>query len=526
MIELISQTSKLLGVPELSFRECAGGDIYVTLPEDQFREAVYKLSEEFNLISLFCVQNFSSHQGFTLFYAFEKAGCPQVLVITRPLAGAETTSVARRFASASWYEREISDGFGITFTNAYDDRKLFLHEAYQPGFHPLLKSFRNQPVTTRKDILPGEEYRFRELKGEGIYQIPVGPVHAGIIEPGHFRFSVIGETIFNLEIRMFYKHRGVEKLAEGKTPQDCVAVAESISGDESAANAVAFCAAVEKISGIRVPLRAWQLRTIFLEMERIYSHLGDMAGMITDVAYPVGATGFYVLREEVLRQNAALTGSRFLKNAVCIGGVRRDLQGPPFEQLSDYFRSYTSGFRLRLREALEMVHRSPSVIDRLETTGIIRKGIAQALHVTGPAARASGIDTDTRIDHPYGIYPGLPLSKRALEKGDVVARFELKASEILDSVNLINHFITAMEPGEVLSRAPLKDGFAFSLVEAPRGQTVQWVYIKNGLIDRYKVRTASFCNWSAIEHAVMGNIVPDFPLINKSLNLSYAGTDL
>ena len=174
------------------------------------------------------------------------------------------------------------------------------------------------------------------MKGDGVYHVAVGPVHAGIIEPGHFRFSVIGEPIFNLEVRMFYKHRGLEKLAEGKAPDDCVKIAETISGDETVANAVAYCIAVEKICGTEVPKRALQLRTVLLELERIYSHLGDLAGMCVDVAYPVGASPFFILREEILRQNDNLTGSRFLKGAVTVGGLTKDLSAEALKQLSTY----------------------------------------------------------------------------------------------------------------------------------------------------------------------------------------------
>ena len=174
------------------------------------------------------------------------------------------------------------------------------------------------------------------MTGDGVYHVAVGPVHAGIIEPGHFRFSVIGETIFNLEVRMFYKHRGLEKLAEGKAPSECVKIAETVSGDETTANAVAYCMAVEKICDVEVPRRALQLRTLLLELERVYSHLGDLAGMCVDVAYPVGASPFFILREEIFRQNEALTGSRFQKGAVAVGGLTKDLTSESLKGLSTY----------------------------------------------------------------------------------------------------------------------------------------------------------------------------------------------
>ncbi|MBM3132712.1 MAG: hydrogenase large subunit [Chloroflexi bacterium] len=496
---------------------------YISADDESFHAVLAAVSgARAVLIGLFAAQDFEEKRGFTLFYIFEKRECPDIVIVERALKGAEAASIADLFPAASWFERETRDGFGIEFTGAFDRRRLFLHETYPEDFHPLLKSFKNQPIVTRQSVPPESEYRFRVLDGEGVYEIPVGPVHAGIIEPGHFRFSVIGETIFNLEIRMFYKHRGIEKLAEGKSVADAVAVAETISGDESVTNAVGYSMAVEKIAGASVPERAWQLRTIFMEMERIYSHLGDMAGMVVDVAYPAGAARFFKLREEVFRQNQALSGSRFLKGVVCPGGLRKDVSAPAIEALDRYLVSFLPEFE----RAVEIIHASTSVVDRFETTGVIEPRLIGPLNITGPAARASGTAIDIRLDHPYGIYPRLPLSKRTATSGDVLARFDVKAAEIVDSVGIIRSVLGGIKAGTVRCPVEAMDGYGLALVEAPRGQNLHWVYVRDGVIERYKVRTASFCNWQAIRHAVLGNIVPDFPLINKSLNLSYAGTDL
>jgi Ni,Fe-hydrogenase III large subunit/Ni,Fe-hydrogenase III component G len=500
-------------------------EVYLPVSKDELFTLVHRLNrKEIRLISLFCAENFNGVSGFTLFYVMEKVGCPNIVVVQHQLESPEITSVARQFPSANWYEREIQDGFGIRFLNGFDTRRLFLHEAYPDGFHPLLKSFRNKSPVPARDSrrLPGESYKFKRFDGEGVYEIPVGPVHAGIIEPGHFRFSAIGETVMGLEVRMFYKHRGIEKLAEGKSPDKCVTIAETISGDESAANATAFCMAVEKISGLRVPLRAWQLRTVMLELERIYSHLGDLAGMMVDVAYPVGAGDFFILREEILRLNNEISGSRFLKGLITLGGLKKDIPEAKLTALGEYF----SGFSDKFRKAVAFIHRSPSVIDRLETTGIISEKIVNPLNITGPAARASGAYVDTRVDHPYGLYQSLDINIRTADRGDVLSRFNVKAEEVLDSAAMVKRVLSGIEDGPICTQAVIKDGCVLVLVEAARGQNMHWVYIKEGVIDRYKVRTASFCNWQAIEHAVIGNIVPDFPLINKSLNLSYAGTDL
>jgi formate hydrogenlyase subunit 5 len=518
----ISRLCELLGSDDFAPMISAGpnGEYYLNISEEEFGPATENLAaHKCVLIGLFCIEGFFPQSRFSLLYVFEKK--TSVLVLVRSGDGTPT-SLARKFPTASWYERECRDGFGIEFEGAFDTRRLFLHETYPDDFHPLLKSVPNQPVIQKKNVAPSDEYPFRTVRGEGVYQVPVGPVHAGIIEPGHFRFSVIGETIFNLEIRMFYKHRGIEKLAEGKTPQDCIPVAEAVSGDESVANATAFCNTVEKISGIHVPDRAWHLRTILMELERISSHLGDQAGMLVDVAFPLGANQFSVLREDVLRTNAQLTGSRFLRGMLKTGGLSRDISAQNLQELLDFTRK----FRDRYRVGLKIVLATTSVVDRFATTGVISGELLRPLNITGPAGRASGGKVDMRTSHPYGIYDRFAPTTRRLHDGDVLSRFTVKAAEILDSADLIERLITSTPEGPVCSDEPVRDGFTLSLVESARGQTLCWVSVREGKIDRYKVRTASFCTWQAIEHAVLGNIVPDFPVINKSLNLSYAGTDL
>jgi formate hydrogenlyase subunit 5 len=519
----LTEFEKIFGTNQ-TITQGLNNELYLPTELAKLQDTIKRLSENnYELITLFCVQNFSDQEGFTLMYAFEKAGFQEIPVLQVHLEDNSAQSIAKVYASACWYEREITDGFGIDFTDSYDKRRLLLHETYPKDFHPLLKSFKNGNIqTVAPKVSDQEEYQFKRVEGEGVYQIPVGPVHAGIIEPGHFRFSVIGETIFNLEVRMFYKHRGLEKLAEGKTPLDCVKIAETISGDETTVNAVAYCNAVEKISGICVPLRAVQLRTIMLELERIYSYLGDMAGMILDVAYPVGASSFFILREEILRSNEVLTGSRFQKGFVTVGGLTKDVPEQPLKNLVTYLHVFIKN----LKTAKELDNTYFSLIDRFETTGIVKTELLLPLHITGPIARASGRMIDTRINHPYELYGEMNLKGRTQEHGDVLSRFELKAQEILDSVKMILDIISRLKPGEVFVDHEMGDGYALTLVESARGQSMHWVCIRNRVIDRYKVRTASFCNWQVIEHAVLGNIVPDFPLINKSMNLSYAGTDL
>jgi Ni,Fe-hydrogenase III large subunit len=453
-------------------------------------------------------------------YVFEHHD--SLLILVRHISGKQAMSIASIFPSATWPERECRDMFGIRFGGAFDNRRLVLHEIYPDGFHPLEKSRANVPVTPVTTINAVDTYQFRMVSGDGVYQVPVGPVHAGIIEPGHFRFSVIGETVFNLEVRLFYAHRGIEKLAEGKDPADCMKIAEAVSGDESVANATGFCMAVERLSGITVPDRAWHLRTVLCESERICSHLGDLAGVLTDVAFALGASQFAVLREEMFRENEKLSGSRFLRGMICPGGVTRDIPDGTLAAFKDYLVRFKKQFRI----GLSIVLSTTSVIDRFSQTGIIKKPLLAPLNITGPVGRASGGERDVRVDHPYGIYDRFVPTLHLLNDGDVLARFTVKAAEILDALDLIEQVIAEIPDGPICSSEPIRDGNALALVESPRGQNLCWVEIQDKKVRRYKVRTASYCNWLALEHAVPGNIIADFPVINKSLNLSYAGTDL
>ncbi|HII16711.1 TPA: hydrogenase large subunit [Candidatus Woesearchaeota archaeon] len=508
--------------PSTRFEEANKGEVVVKADDTEIPALAQRLKEQrFSLMLLFAMEDFNGANGITLWYVFEKEGFEEILVIQAAMKES-MESIAAIFPPAYLYEREIMDGFGVAFARAFDQRRLFLHEAYPEGFHPLLRSFRNMHIKAKKAISLSEEYPFKEVKGHGVYQIPVGPVHAGIIPPGHFRFSVIGETIFNLEIRHFWKHRGIEKLAEGMAPEEGLLLAQGICGDEAIANALAYCMAIEKICAIHVPSRAEHIRALFAEMERVYSLLGDIAGMVVDVAYPLGASPFFILREEMLRWNEALSGSRFLKGAMKIGGMAHDVQPAALSELSRYLGSFYS----RFTEGINGILSSSMVVDRFETTGVVKKELVLPLHLSGPIARASGIHADVRVQHPYGLYQQIAPSNKVTEEGDVLARFRVKAATIKDSVGIIKRIIASLPSGKMCAEYRLHDGHAFSLVESSRGQNIHFISLGNGKIERYKVRTASFCNWNAIEHAVLGNIVPDFPLINKSMNLSYEGNDL
>lgn len=496
---------------------------YYLIPGEEIISTIKDLKDQGqNLISLFGVEEFEGETGCSLLYVLEDPDSEKLLILVLPDCGVEHRSVSGIFPVASLFEREIADGFGIVFTGAFDTRRLFLHETYPAGFHPLKKETRNRPPEPTGENKPGDPYQFKTIDGSSVFLIPVGPVHAGIIEPGHFRFSVIGETIVNLEIRLGYLHRGVEKCVEGKTPEQAVRIAESISGDESSVNACGLCMAVEQISGITISPRAEYIRGVLLELERACSLLSDLAGMVTDIAHPVSASRFTVLRERIQREADQICGSRFLKGAICPGGVSDQISK---ESLDHLFKN-VGEVEHELDEIAGWVLSIPSVIDRFATTGVVQPELIRSLALSGPVARASGSFVDTRIDHPYGVYRERIPGQVCEQGGDVLARFSLKHQEIRASLRLIQELIVFLPEGPARTPVQVRDGFSLAMAESPRGMVLHWLYIRNGVVDRYKVRTASFCNWYAIEHAVIGNIVADFPVINKSLNLSYAGTDL
>ncbi len=471
------------------------------------------------LISIFAADERAKDGCFKVHYVFS---CKDDAFIIIKIKVEETSprfaTLTHKIPAANWYEREIQDMFGLVPEGHPDPRRLVHFEDWPAGLHPLRKDF---DIRTKPGRVKGE-YTYRKVEGEGVYEIPVGPVHAGVIEPGHFRFSVAGEPILNLEIRHFYTHKGVEKLFENMSMDKAVFLAERISGDNSAAHAVAFCQAVEKIAGVGVPPRAKYIRTILLELERMYNHLGDIAGIATDVAYAFGAAHASRLKEQVMQLNEKVTGSRVLRGMNTIGGVRRDI-GDKKEIILKELDLMHDDFK----ELMELLFNSPSVADRIETTGRITGEIAKGLHVVGPAARASGMDSDVRRDHPYAAYPELEFKVPVLKTGDVNARTRVRADEVYESIAIIRQALSRLPEGGI--RTELKnipDGCALGYSEAPRGETLYWVRISNGMIQRCKVRDPSFCNWLAIEYAVLDNIVPDFPIINKSLSLSYSGNDM
>ncbi len=432
-------------------------------------------------------------------------------------------SVTPLVPAAHWYEREVRDMFGLHPENHPDLRRLVLHDDWPADIHPLRKDFDpNIPVPR----VEAEPYRFHTLHGDGIVEIPVGPIHAGVIEPGHFRFAAVGEVVFALEPRLFYTHRGIEKLIEGKSLEHGLQIAERICGVCSLSHAVSYCQAAETLLGIAPPKRALAIRTIGLEMERLYNHVGDVGNMCAGVGFMVGAAFGAKLKDDLQRLNERFTGNRLLRGLATIGGVRRDLDPDLAASVSIELARVAAAFG----ELQAMMLGSETTSERFRTTGILQQETAAALGVVGVAARASGIDVDARRDHPYAAYEpiaaDLPIPVHT--EGDVMARLLVRMDEIVVSFALIQAIINDLPSGSLKTEWGLtgEDRAAFSATESPRGENLHWLRVNaEGTIERYRVRSASFPNWPAVAAAAPGNMVPDFPLINKSFELCYACLD-
>lgn len=507
--------------PSMAERMERRGDVRcMTASKERFADLVATLHQAGGrLISMHAADERARAGAFSLHAILDLSGRLVEVKCMVP-DGTLLQSLVPRVHSANWYEREIQDMFGLSFQGHPDPRPLVLYDDWPQGVFPLRKDFEPSVKVPR---VP-REYRFRCMEGEGVYEIPVGPVHAGVIEPGHFRFSVAGEPIMALEVRLGYVHRGVEKLSESTPYHKGVFLAERISGDNSVAHSTAYCQAVERLSETSVPERAEYIRTVLLEMERLYTHIGDIAGIALDTAFAVPAADGYVLRESVLDLNERLTGSRLLRSINAIGGVNKDIDREEAAKVL----SRLVDLRQRFERLAATMLASNSMLDRVEGTGVLSWERAQQLGCVGPIARASGINMDVRRDHPYAAYRDMSFQVPVRVSGDVDARTRVRMDEVRESFAIIEQALDGMPGGPVRGdvKAIPPGRTAVSLVEAPRGELMHWMISGEDAPFRHKVRDPSFCNWLGMEVAVRGNIVPDFPLINKSFSLSYAGNDL
>ncbi len=405
------------------------------------------------------------------------------------------------------------------------EREFFEEYGIEPAGHPWLKPVRRGIAGIPGDGLPAE---FFHMAGEDVHEVGVGPIHAGVIEPGHFRFSCQGEDVHHLEIQLGFQHRGVEDLfiKHGDRPGFLMPLAESIAGDTVIGHAGAFAATMEALGRAAVSRRAQAIRVIALELERIGVHLGDLSALAGDVAYATGSAAFGALRTKTINTTMALCGSRFGRGLMAVGGVRCDLTAERQAAVRMALADVEAGAAL----AAEVLFGSSSVLARFERTGVVFTETARRLGLVGPAARASGLSVDVRSDHPWGGYSFIPVHKMTLDTGDVFARAYLRSVEIKQSARIIREQLDALGGGELIrepAAPPSPSTLVVSLAEGWRGEIAHAAITDGeGRLARYKIKDPSFHNWFGLALAVRKNGISDFPVCNKSFNLSYCGFDL
>jgi Ni,Fe-hydrogenase III large subunit/Ni,Fe-hydrogenase III component G len=424
-------------------------------------------------------------------------------------------SLAALNFSVSRFEREVRDLYGVVPLGHTFSRRLVRHAHWPKGYYPM----RHDLTTTPRFEPDVGSFPFIQAEGTGIYEIPVGPVHAGIIEPGHFRFSVVGETILRMKSRLWFVHRGIEKIFEGMRPSEGVGLAEQISGDTAVGHGLAFAIAVEEANGIEVSEEDRVIRAMLLELERLYNHISDLGALANDVGYSIINVHALRLREELMRANKLTTGHRLLRGGISIGGAH-------LLNLPDL--SLISRISDEVKTLVDITLDNATLRDRFSETAVLSRASAEQIGTLGYVARASGLETDARQNHPF-LDLGESFKMVVEENGDVMARYQIRVREIDVSLRMISELTRRLENshGSGLSVECRTNGAGLGLVEGWRGTIAHRVELgANGELTRVKVVDPSFFNWPALSVALAGTIVPDFPLTNKSFNLSYAGNDL
>ncbi|UKY48544.1 NADH-quinone oxidoreductase subunit C [Streptomyces inhibens] len=429
----------------------------------------------------------------------------------------ELPTLAHLSFPAGRFEREMRDLYGVVPLGHPLPRRLVRHFHWPKGWYPMRPDAGPPPPFAEQE----GPYPFLAVEGDGVYEIPVGPVHAGLIEPGHFRFSVVGETILKLKARLWFVHKGIEKLFHGRTPEHGLPLAERISGDTAVGHALAYCLAVEEATGTHVPADAQRARALLLELERLHNHVADLGALCNDVGHSILNAHTQRIREQLLRLNDEITGHRLLRGGVLPGGaVLRTVPDPV--RMRDV--------RDDIRQIADLALGHPTVRDRFTGTARLPREAARDLGCLGYVARASGLAADARIAHPFTPYDHPP-TVPCHTSGDVLARFLVRAEEIDASIALTIHLADGLRPGAVCTWPPLPApraaGSGVGIVEGWRGTITTRVELAaDQTLTRVKPVDPSFFNWPALPVALRDTIVPDFPLTNKSFNLSYAGNDL
>ena len=472
------------------------------------------------LVALWLSDERDRRQGFCLHVVIEDADGLALLEHTMPDGDVQYPDLASIFPAASRMQRAAFDLVGVPSDG--DDQRPWVWMASWPiDQFPLRRDF----VALDKWQPGEEEYSFVRVEGDGVHEIAVGPVHAGIIEPGHFRFQVVGEKVLRLEERLGWVHKGIEKRFESLSLVEGAKLAGRVSGDSTVAYSLAYAQALESIAGVQLPARAQWLRALLLERERIANGLGDLGYLGNDAGFAFGLAQFSRLKEDFLRSNLAVFGHRLLMDAIVPGGVARDLTREHGEGL----REECERIAREVQAVRGIYDEHAGVQDRFRNCGRVTPELARTLGLVGFAGRASGQSLDLRCDFPAAPYDTLELRKTSAAGGDVAARVAVRFDEIAESLRLVGAIAASLPDGDIavsLGDVPaLRTGLGY--VEGWRGPVlVALTSGPGGAIQRCHAHDPSWQNWPVLEHAIIDNIVPDFPLINKSFNLSYSGQDL
>ncbi|HWP38356.1 MAG TPA: hypothetical protein VNL18_12465 [Gemmatimonadales bacterium] len=478
---------------------------------DRFRRTVAEaVGQGKRLISLFGLPEDGERLAVLAILADDGEG---LLGVTSTLVGERYPALTPDCPQAARFERELAEQCGVV-----------------PEGHPALKPVRRHPP----DQLPArwtrtpqdrEAYPFDVVHGDEVHEVAVGPVHAGIIEPGHFRFQAHGETVLSLEIMLGYQHRGVERLLQTADRTRGVLVAEAIAGDTVVGHADAHCGALEALARCRKPARAQAIRGIALELERVANHLGDLGAIAGDVAYLPAAADFGALRGECLNLMMTLSGNRYGRGLLRPGGVSFDVD----QSMGAEFRDRLLSLADRIEPVARDFFSNASVQGRLEGVGVVPRPRCRELGFVGPVARACEIARDVRQDHPWGVFRFAHIPASTAWAGDVFARAHVRWLEVRRSLAFLVEQVAALPKGATMTAmGELRPNeLSVALVEGWRGEIVHAVVTdQRSRIRRYKITDPSFRNWDALAIAMPGNQMSDFPLCNKSFNLSYAGHDL
>jgi Ni,Fe-hydrogenase III large subunit/Ni,Fe-hydrogenase III component G len=506
-------------------RQCPASVTSCVVPREKFVDAAGAMKKAYALLAAeWAADETPFGKGFGIYACYRWGSEYLIVKVEAPAGDPSFPSLTKKYVPSYRFERQMQSLMGVTPIGHPDSRPWIKFEDWPADAWPLRKSF---DPSGRMPRVKGD-YTWAKAEGEGVYEIPVGPVHAGIIEPGHFRFQAVGEMVINLEERLGYVHKGIEKRFESLPWQEGARLAGRVSGDTTVAHGLGYCMALESMTGCNPPERAQWLRALFLERERIANHLGDIGAICNDAAFAFMLYQMMTLKEILLRTNHSLFGHRFMMDRVVPGGVSVDID----QKGKTAILSELDKLSVEFERLVTIYDENPSLEDRVRETGILKPATARELCVVGIVARASGLNLDCRIFNPfppYDQYEHLELDVPVLISGDVHARVWVRVHEIRESIRIIRWILDNLPSGETRSECGLPPASAagFSAVEGWRGEIIYWLQSgPQAEVNRCMVRDPSSVNWLGLEQAIHGNIVPDFPLCNKSFNQSYSGHDL